>query len=239
MADLAELSGSTLSRDSRPGVRVQNFDGIAIIPVNGIIVPGILGDALVETTSAASLWAAFEAAVNSTWLRAIVLSIDSRGGQLEGLLEFSEAVYRSRNRKPIKAAVTGSANGAAYLLAAAASEVVITPSGEAGALGAIAIHTSTLGLDTKAGVRRTIIASTSRKAELSEFRDLTEDATKNLQSKVNAIGQLTADAIDKYRGRRLSVTAAANGRTYLANDAVRLALADRIGTLDDVLRGLR
>lgn len=167
----------------------------------------------------------------------VILHVDSGGGEVAGIPELADKIYRARQRKPIIAAVDAYAGSAALWLASQASEVVITPSGSMGSHGVYSAHIDVSDADRQAGVRLTYISSTPEKVELSSHLPLSAEARAHEQGIVNSFyDRFTADLA---RGRK---TTAANvkatygrGRMLLAPDAVRVGMADRILPFDALL----
>jgi ClpP class serine protease len=70
---------------------------------------------------------------------AIVLDVNSPGGTYAGTPETANAV-RAAAAKPVIAVVDTLCASAAYFIASQAGEVVVTPSGEVGSIGVLAVH---------------------------------------------------------------------------------------------------
>src|SRR5678809_521246 len=128
-----------LAQDGKPLANarsVVNRDGVALIPVNG---PLFRHATLMTNVSGASSYETilkdFQAACESPDVEAIVLDIDSPGGEVHGAGELSTAIYQARGQKPIVAYVGGQGASAAYWIASAADKVVADPSAVLGSIG--------------------------------------------------------------------------------------------------------
>ncbi len=82
----------------------------------------------------------------------IVLDVDSPGGNYYGTPETSSKIRAARDSKPIIAVANSLAASAAYWIASAADEIVVTPSGDVGSIGVLAVHTDFSAANEKIGV---------------------------------------------------------------------------------------
>lgn len=165
----------------------------------------------------------------------ILLDFDSPGGELAGVPELADLVRRTAGRKRVVSVVNAQATGAAFWIASAAPEVVVTPSGVLGGVGIAEIHRDQSRALALHGVAVTTVASAPGKVERSPFQPLAEGARARWQKEVNAWHSAFVTAV--CLGRRLPTASArewATGRDFLAEEAVDLGLADRVATFDDV-----
>jgi signal peptide peptidase SppA len=211
---------------------------VAVLPVYGILTQR--GNMVSDVsgpggTSVARLAQAFNAAVADETVAAIVLDVDSPGGSVYGISELAQQIYDARAAKPVIAVANSQAASAAYWLSASASEVVITPSGEAGSIGVITEHKDDSKAEEAKGVTRTVVSAGKYKAEGAG--PLTAEARAALQERVDAYYETMVK--DIARGRNVAQKAVregfGEGRTLGSARAVKEGLADRVATLDQVL----
>jgi ClpP class serine protease len=113
----------------------------AVIPVFGILVNRVASLDISETgTGVDALAQQFRQALANPDVRSIVLLFDSPGGSVYGIDEFAQEIFAARDQKRIVAQIDPLAASAAYYLASQASEIVVTPSGEAGSIGVRMMH---------------------------------------------------------------------------------------------------
>jgi signal peptide peptidase SppA len=215
---------------------VAGGKGVAVIPLYG---PLAQRGALCGT-SVQDFMATLSAAMSDPNIAAVVLDVDSPGGNTYGIDEASSAMYAMRGSKPLIAVANSVMASAAYWLASAADEVVVTPGGDVGSIGVYAVHTDQSGAAAQKGVTNTIISAGKYKAEHSPFGPLTEESKASLQKMVDEkYGMFTAAVA---RNRRTSPDVVGRGygegRTVGAKEAVAVGLADRVGTLDETLARL-
>jgi len=236
----AELEAARAQRGERQ--IVTGGTAIAVIPVVGTLIPR--GNMLMEASGAVSvqqLTARFRAALNDPEVGSIVLDVDSPGGQVGGIEELATEIYQARGQKSIVAVANGLAASAAYWLTSAASELVVTPSGEVGSIGVFAIHEDYSAMLDKVGVKVSLISAGKYKTEGNPFEPLGEEAQAAVQGMVNDYYDMFTRAVARGRGVSQAdvIAGFGEGRVVMAEQAVRLGMADRVATIDEVIGGLQ
>lgn len=217
--------------------------GVAVLPVFGLIshrahmVQDISGPG---GTSTELLGKEFDAALADPNIGTIVLDVSSPGGNVYGVQELADKIFAARGQKPVIAVANALAASAAYWIASAAEQLVVSPSGEVGSIGVFAVHTDTSRRDANLGVQRTVLKAGRYKAE-GVFSPMTQDAQSYAQEQLNEYLQAFGSAVA--RNRRVSLDVAlgpdfGEGRTVTAKQAVARKMADRIATLEQVLQEL-
>ena len=235
---------AAMRRGERPaGGDSRQFEmigGAAIIPVVGPIVAGD-GGALAEmgiVTAIDRLRAAVQAAAADGEVNAIIIAVDSPGGTTQNLFNATEAIRAARQVKRTAAVVTGSAYSAAYALAAAAGDIVLSSETVgAGSIGTIVIHANMTGALDQAGIEVTEIVAGPRKADLSPNRALSDRGRGTLQALVDRTQRLLLDDIALSRpslGR--DGARATEARTFDGSDAIRAGLADALDLPETVIQ---
>jgi signal peptide peptidase SppA len=224
------LAGATAAPAARAAGRVQ------IIPIFGILSHRMnLMSQVSGGTSTEQLGAQLRQALNDPGVGAIVFDVDSPGGSVQGMEELAGAIFAAREGgKPIVAVANATCASAAYWLASQATEVVVTPSGQVGSIGVLAIHEDLSKQAEMLGVKVTYVGSAPFKAEGQPFTPLTDEARADLQRKVDQYHAAFRDAVA--RGRSVSPTDVdkgfGKGRMVSAGDAKRAGMVDRISTLE-------
>ena len=211
---------------------------IAIIPIHGVIAPRM--NMMTEMSggmSAEQLVKRVQAAMENPQIAAVVFDVDSPGGAVAGVEEAAAQIFAYRGTKPMTAVVNHLMGSAAYYLGSAADEIVISPSGEAGSIGVFTMHTDQSGADAQNGIKRTLVRAGTYKAEDAPFFPLSDDAKAAMQEKIDAFYAQFVNAVAKHRGVSAEAvrTGYGQGRVLTAELAVKAGLADRIGTLDEVI----
>jgi len=230
----ARIHGATRPQD-------RQVNSVAILPLFGTIFPraNMMTD-ISGATSAERFGAQFSELVNDPEINAIVLDVDSPGGQVNGIDELSTRIFEARGKKPVVAVANHTMASAAYWIGTAADEVVISPSGEVGSIGVFAVHKDMSAALEQAGVKVSLISRGKYKVEGNPYEPLAEEARA-------AIGVRVSDAYEAFinsvaRNRGVEAADVRNGfgegRVVGARQAVALRMADRVGTLEDTIARL-
>jgi signal peptide peptidase SppA len=216
---------------------------IAVIPIYGVISQRLsMMNELSGPGSASTeqITRAFRQAMADPNIGSIVFDIDSPGGTVTGTPELADEILKARGQKPIVAVANSMAASAAYWIASAADELVVSPSGEVGSIGVYMGHIDISKMEEMDGVKTTLISAGKYKIEGNPYEPLTEEAKAALQADVDAFYSMFVKAVAKQRG--VSASDVRNGfgegRTVMAAEAVKLGMADRVGTLDQTLQRL-
>ncbi len=215
--------------------------GIAIIPIMGVlsqresIFSFLFGGSTTE-----GIARALRQSVADPSVGAIVLDIDSPGGNVFGIPELAMEILAARGSKPIVAVVNSLAASAAYWLAVSATEVVVTPSGAVGSIGVVTVHEDLTAMAEAEGVKITVISAGKFKTEGHPFEPLTDEARADMQGKLDTVHDMFIRAVAKGRGVNPSKIRGGfgEGRVVLAAEAVKLGMADRVDTLAGTLARL-
>ena len=214
--------------------------GIAVIPIHGTLVRRALPiEAVSGLTSYQMIQRQLVEAMADSATLGIVLDIDSPGGEAGGVFELAEQIRLTSRSKPIWAVVNDQAFSAAYALAAATDEIVITRTGGVGSIGVIAMHTDQSRKDEQDGYRFTAVYAGRHKNDLSPHAPLSDEAHNTLQTEVNRLYDLFTKSVATHRGLAIDKVRATEARVYFGDDAVDIGLADRVGTLSGAVTAMR
>ncbi len=228
--------------DRRQQAAQAGQGAIAVVPVYGVLTHRAR-DLSVSTpmTSTEVLSAQMRSAADNPDISAIVLDVDSPGGSVFGVQEVGDTILSLRGRKPIIAVANAKAASGAYWVASQADEVVITPSGAVGSIGAMMAHKDQSAKNERDGVKTTYIHAGKYKVEGNPDNPLDAEGTSHLQSMVDSYYSAFVRAVAKGRGVSVETVRGESfgqGRMVLAKDAVAAGMANRIATLDQVIADL-
>lgn len=216
-------------------------DGVAVVPVRGLLVKelGWIGSSW--ATGYAELRWQIETALADPEVRGVALWIDSGGGLVAGLLETGRWLRQAREHKPIAAVIDGAACSAAYWLAAQADSIAAPEDGCVGGIGIYAVHWSFAKAIEEMGARPTIIRAGAHKAEGNELEDLPAEVQARWQAEIDESRQVFAEEVAAGRGARLDASGALatealayTGRSQMA-EALRLGLVDAVAPAEEAL----
>lgn len=225
---------------SRERSVARRAGAVAVLPLHGVISPRarLVEDVSTDPgTSVDSFQRQFRGALADPEVKAIILDVNSPGGNVYGVPEMSAEIFAARGDKPIIAHVDAMAASAAYWLASAADEVVVTPSGEVGSIGVYTLHEDISRHLEGLGVTESFISAGKYKVEGNPFEPLSEEARAAMQADVDAYYAMFVDSVAQQRGVKSAEVrnGFGEGRTVLAKAAVGQNMADRVATLDQTL----
>jgi signal peptide peptidase SppA len=211
---------------------------VAVLPIRGLVMQHqSYWTEIGVATSTDQLAAQLTTLSADSSVAAIVLDIDSPGGGVYGVDEAAAVIREVRATTPVIAVANAQAASAAYWLASAASEVVVTPSGEVGSIGVFAEHWDASGWYERLGVKPTLVRAGRYKAEFADIGPLSDEALEELQRLVDENYDRFIAAVAKGRGVSLDTVRGdfGEGRMLTAKAAVRAGMADRVESLPDTL----
>lgn len=212
---------------------------IAIIDVIGpIFTRANLFTEISSAVSLDSLEQQLDAALYDDSIKAIILRIDSPGGQVTGTHEFASYLDEACEIKPIVAYVQGMACSAAYWIASATSRIYADKTAILGSIGVIATWTDDSKARTAAGlIDYEVVSSQSPKKHLNPAQD---QGRAELQQELDGLADIFIDDVASFRDVRRNKVMSdfGQGSTFLASDAIRIQMADEIGSLRGVIAEL-
>jgi signal peptide peptidase SppA len=220
-------------------MRVQN--GVAILPIVGSLVNrGAWIGASSGLVSYEGIAAQLREAEADPDVRAILMDIDSPGGEATGMFATAKLVSAINKTKPVVAFVNDVAASAAYGIASSASEIIVSPTSMVGSIGVVLTHLDRSGELEDRGVKPTLIHAGAHKVDGHPFGPLSDAVRADLQAEVMKIYDQFVGLVAEGRTGRISAEAirATEARTYLGADAIALGLADRMASLDEVIAAL-
>jgi protease-4 len=161
---------------------------------------------------------------------AVLLHLDTPGGQVSGGEGIHDAVQALSAVKPVVAVMDGTAASAGYMIAVAAPHIVARDSTLTGSIGVILEAGNIGGLLSKIGVQVDPLVSGPLKGQPSMTEPMSAPARDYLQG-------IVGDLFDQFvgivaRGRHMDaahVRTLADGRAYTGRQALGLGLVDEIG----------
>ncbi len=249
---LAELEGRELEPDAEPDVHLVGeagylqltaarfhfrslgvgADEIAIVPLTGTIRPG--------SGSSRGLSGLLRRLGEDPGVGAVVLRVDSPGGDVLASDLIARAVSRLDERKPVVASMGDVAASGGYYVAMMAREILAEPTTITGSIGVVLAGIDVEGLLDRLGVatdglhrgRRARIYDVTRARDDDErgaLRVQVEQIYAGFVERVAAARELSAADAEK----------AARGRIWSGSAALEQGLVDRLGGLDDAIERAR
>lgn len=177
--------------------------------------------------------------MNDDDVKAVVVRINSGGGDAYASEQMWHQMSELRKVKPVVVSMGDYAASGAYYMSAPASWIVAQPNTLTGSIGIFAVIPDLSGLvTTKLGVRFDEV-KTNRNSNFGNLmaRPFNAEEKAMLQASVNRGYSLFRQRVAE--GRRLpveSVEKIAQGRVWLATDALNIKLVDQLGGIDDAVK---
>jgi capsid assembly protease len=238
------VSGPPMARrapsQSASGGYIKTSRGVAVISIVGSLVPraGYL-EAESGLLSYERLKSQVRMADQDGDVTSIVLDIHSAGGAVAGCFECAEVVHEVSRRRPIVAVANSMCCSAAFAIAAAANQVVVTPTSTIGSIGVVMVHADFSRQIEAKGITPTIFVSGAHKADGNELQPLSDDVKDEIQREIDACMDLFVSSVLKHRPNLTEkVVRDTEARVFMGAQGVSIGLADKIGTIESVIADL-
>jgi capsid assembly protease len=224
---------------ARPSSGMESAQ-VAVVPVIGTLTQRVQMIGSAETRSTAAVAAEVRAAVLDPGVDAVVMEIDSPGGEVFGVPEAWSSIRESSRMKPVVAHANSVAASAALYLASAASELLVTPSGEIGSVGVYSLHVDASKAIEASGEAWDFIVATKSpyKIEGNPSGPLDEEARAHQQADVDRYMDMFIRDLSKGRGvsERHVETSFGGGRMLGPSAAVGVGMVDGVATFEQAIR---
>lgn len=175
------------------------IDRVAVIPVCGILVHGPAYSWCGETSYDA-ISASFALALADPEVAAIVLYVNSPGGEVAGAFDCADAIFAARGTKPIVAILDEGAYSAGYMIGCAADRMTVPRTGGVGSIGAVTMHLDITEALAKFGFKITTVQFGDRKTDYYPTTPLSKTAKEGLQTEIDRVGEMFVDLVARNRG---------------------------------------
>lgn len=213
-------------------------DGIAIVRLAGSLSQS--GWFYFSSSSYRTLTARLESLMNDESVKAVIVDIDSPGGDSAGLFDATDVIWNMQAEKPIYAYVAGGmACSAAYILAAAMGRIYSSEASEIGCCGVQCVATDSSEYLKELGFRQKIFRSkNAKKKNLSPF---TKEGEAEIQKTIDELEDYYYNRLSLYRGidKDECIDHFGNGLTFHAEEALERGMIDGVCTLDELFTMVR
>ena len=215
-----------------PGGRGSD-DKIAVIPLRGLIsssLPGSVGDSMVD-----DLRYALEQAREDDDVRAVVLEIDSPGGEVTASDVIYHAVVKTRARKPVVVYMDSVTASGGYYVACGGKYLIANDTTITGSIGVIIQTLNYEQLFNKVGLASVVFKSGKFKDMLNGARPITPEEREYVQGFVMATYEKFLGIVAKERNLPADSlrNTIADGRILSGRDAHDHKLIDGLGQIED------
>lgn len=234
-------SSPSSARRSRDETGYDLIGGVAVIPVQGILVAKL---------GSMSWWfdgylAGYDRirfatlmALGDPDVQAIAYDIDSPGGEVAGCFDLVDAMFNVRGNKPMWAILSENAYSAGYAIASACDFITVPRTGGVGSVGCIMLHTDISRWLEEYGVNVTLIQYGARKSDGTDVKPLSKPALAKFQADIDAMGELFVKTVARNRGIDAGKIRATEANTFLGAQGVSIGLADAVMAPDAAFTAL-
>lgn len=219
------------------------IDGVAIIPVQGSLAQRVGGlDPYSGVVGYNQVGTKIDFAMSDPTVRAILLDVDSPGGEVAGCFDLSRKIAANSKRsggKPIIGAANEQAASAGYALISAADEVYMPETGIVGSIGVWTLLVDMTRALDKDGFEVTMIRAGERKARGNPYERADKQVVTKLQNWVEATRQQFAQLVADNRGIAVQQVLDQEGDWYHGDEALERGLIDGIGPFEAIFERAR
>lgn len=233
--------GGDAARFRETTVEGEGPDKVALIPIRGLIGGGYGDPVFGGRGMVASVLAQLKKAAADNAVKALILEIDSPGGSVgDSDLIYHEVQKIRKSGKPVVSHLRDVAASGAYYVAVGSDKIIAQPTTITGNIGVIVHSMNVEGLFEKLGIREVTIKKGRMKDILSPTRSLTPEETQLLQDITDKVYyQFAAIVASQRRLSTEQINRIADGRIFLAPDALAAGLIDAIGYRDESLAAVK
>jgi len=173
-------------------------------------------------------------------VKAVVFRVNSGGGSAVASEQIRHALKLVKAKKPVVVSMGGMAASGGYWISSPANYIFAEPTTITGSIGIFGLIPNFSGLVTDKlgvtfdGVKTNKFAGYETELVLGKE---TDDIMAELQSHIDRGYQSFLNIVSEGRGMKTEqVDEIAQGRVWLASDAIKIKLVDKLGSLDDAVK---
>ncbi|BDC37750.1 S49 family peptidase [Paraburkholderia terrae] len=222
-----------------PGYDMIGDTGVAMISVRGTLVQKLRSlRPYSGMTGYNGLRQSILSAHADPAVKAIMLDVDSPGGEVAGCFDLVDTIYGLRGDKPMWSILSESAYSAAYAIASATDKIVVPRTGGVGSIGIITMHVDWSKAISNAGIAVTFITYGDRKADFHPEIPLSKEALNAAQADIDAMGELFVNTVARNRNLAPEAVRETQAACYMGANGVSRGLADAVMAPDAALVAL-
>lgn len=215
--------------------RLQGRERVALVVGEGDIVRGDPDNPASDENSLASypFDKLLDEISNDSTIRAVVVRIDSPGGEVAA----SDDIWRQMNllskKKPTVISMSDVAASGGYYMAMTGDPIVAYPGTETGSIGVVFGKPNLHGLYDKLGITKDAVQRGRYAAIDSDYRSLNSEERQKLRDGIDDSYKDFVTKVADARHRRFDeIEPLAQGRVWLGSEAKARGLVDELGGLD-------
>ena len=207
---------------------------VALVTGSGSIVPGksryVASEGQVMGTE--TMIESLREARERKSVKAVVLRIDTPGGEMGAADEIRREVKRCREAKPVVVSMSDYAASGGYFISAPATKIVAYPGTLTGSIGVYGGKFNILGLLHKLGLNVESVSRGRHAQMFSPFRDFSAEESARFQEQIDEDYRVFLSRVSEGRGLPVgAVDSVAQGRVWSGSSARACGLVDTLGDL--------
>ena len=244
MTEIATMESSGMGVKHKPKFRealvqegkAKSGDRIVQIDLEGVIMSGAIDSGLFSTSEpmVQGFKRQLEQAVKDKRVKAIVLYVNSPGGEVTASDIMHAAVKEAAKVKPVVVYMDSVAASGGYYISCAATQIVASETTLTGSIGVIMESMSYHGLFDKVGMGMNTFTSGPLKDTLSGARPMRDDEKAYIQALVNGMYDRFLTVVSEGRNipKETLRNGVADGRVVSGREAMAAKLVDKIGYVE-------
>ena len=221
-------------------IQIQEYDNeisdrIAIVYAQGPIL-NTKGSAYIIGKEAINK--AFQEILESDKIKAVVLRVDSPGGDALTSEIILNASRTLKGKKPLVVSMGNVAASGGYYISSLADRIFADPMTITGSIGVLAAFPNIRGMTNRIGINAEQVTTHKNAMGYSPFEPLSEGFEKSTISAIEKVYHTFKSRVSE--GRSLSmeiVEEIAQGRVWSGKNAVEIGLVDTLGGLQEAITG--
>jgi protease-4 len=218
----------------------RGSDKILLIPMHGIITDTPKERFLAQSQSMVEkVVSQLNKAEKDDHIKAVLFEINSPGGTITAsdILYHEISSFKERTGKKIVVSMMDLATSGAYYVSLPADLVTAHPTTVTGSVGVLFLQPKITGFMEKIGLSVDVKKFGKNKDMGTPFRDSSEDEQRFMQKSVDDMGGRFIRLVQKHRKpKEQEMAEISTARIFLADDALKLGLVDKVCYLRDAIR---
>lgn len=212
----------------------KNYDSnkIAVLYAHGMIMPGESQTGIQSETYKEAI----QKIANDDRIKAVVLRVNSGGGDANTSEEILHEIRKMREKKPIYVSFGDVAASGGYYIAMESEKIFAEPHTITGSIGVLGMIPNVKGLFNNIGITTDYVKTNENTIYYSPFQGLSEGGKKSLTESTEYIYEVFVNHVANNRQESYeTIDALGGGRIYTGVEAHRQGLVDEIGSLKDAI----
>ncbi|OGN96659.1 MAG: hypothetical protein A2Z77_01335 [Chloroflexi bacterium RBG_13_51_36] len=211
-------------------------DKVVVIPLTGTITTGDYSSLSSSTITPGLMRYYLSKVKKDKSVKAIVLRVESPGGEIEPCQEILLEIERIKETMPIVVSMGGTAASGGYYISTQADKIVALPTTQTGSIGVISAIINIEELLEKLGIRIEVFKGGKYKDMYRGFTEMTPEEQEIMQGMIDEYYEQFVDVVSEGRGlSKEEVRNLATGQLYSGTEAKELGLVDELGDLQTAI----